>query len=278
MKLYVLCDNTASGRGVLAEHGLSLLLEHQGSRIVFDAGQSDVFARNAACMGVDLSAVDALVVSHGHYDHTGGIATFCSANQKAPVYMQQAGWRQRYRPSRKDSAGLIDIGVPDIVRQLPDLCARLQSCGAPVEIAGRIKVSGIVPRCHELESDPGDFMIADGGDTLMKDMFSDEQIMIAEGDRGIYVFIGCAHAGVMNCIDYAKSLFPGKKVAGVIAGMHMATMPEQRYEATMEYLQHLDPGMIIPLHCTGLLATAELKNHFGDRCRICGAGDAVLLE
>jgi len=278
MKLHVLCDNFASGRGVLAEHGLSLLLEHDGSKIVFDAGQSDIFVRNSVFMGLDLASVNAMVISHGHYDHTGGIAKFCGANSKASIYLQQGCLQKRYRPAKNAANGMVDIGIADNANFKDDIRLRFHYTDVPIRIADGVTLSGKVPRQYNIEADPGDFFIAGEDGLFLPDMFEDEQFMAIEGKSGIFVFIGCAHAGVMNCIEYAKCLFPGKKIAGVVAGMHMKSMLQQRYEVTMEYLRHLSPDVIIPLHCTGIVAMAELKNYFGDRCRLCGAGDSLELE
>ncbi len=159
IKLNILAENRAKRRGILGEHGLSILVEIEGYKVLFDTGQTDVFSLNAKMDGIDLSMVDALVISHGHYDHTGGVPEFCRINKKALIYIH-----------------------PDA-----DIC-------------------------------------------------------------------------------------------GVIGGMHLEKYSTEQLTEIAYGLKSAVAGKIIPLHCTGILASCYLKNSFGDNCLLLNSGDELILE
>ncbi|WP_050753759.1 MBL fold metallo-hydrolase [Pseudobacteroides cellulosolvens] len=278
IKIRLLAENYARKRHMLAEHGLSIWIEKDKKRILFDTGQSDIFSLNAEQAGVDISKAELLVLSHGHYDHTGGVAEFCRANHHAPVYIHKDAFQKRYYGKKESNR---NIGIPwtengryDI--DIPD--ERLVVNKGPVNIDEDIVISGEIPSTVDFEGVPHNFFIDDGNGNLSQDMIIDEQMLLIKGNAGVYVFVGCSHAGIINCIKYAKKLFPDDKIAGVIGGMHLEGVSDIRLQLTIQHFLDMGIHTVIPLHCTGLLPIWEIKRFLKEHCKMLTVGDEFILE
>lgn len=273
MKIHILTDNTVRKRGLLAEHGLSILIEYQGGNLLFDTGQSDVYCKNAAHMRLNLRKIDAIVLSHGHYDHCGGLPYFPVA--KLPrIYVHPYAFKQRFAAS-PDSRGYRMIGVPwrlDDYKMIGDHIVYVKGI---TPIMPNAILCPEIPYTVDFEQEPDGFYFGENG-SKQKDYFCDEQILVID-DGGLSVFLGCSHPGVANCLRYVTTLFPGKSIHAVIGGMHLENVGPQRLVKTIQFLKDLKIQKIIPLHCTGLNAAFEMKKQFGDRCLLLKAGDSLEL-
>jgi len=273
MKMHILTDNRTKKRGFLAEHGMSIYIEHEKANILFDTGQSDVYCRNAAQMDVDLNKTDCIVLSHGHYDHCSGLIHFPKTNKFPKVYVHEAAFGKRYavNPDRKSYR---EIGIPWSLDDNDVLKSSIVFTRKNTQIAPNIALCGDIPSTIAFEGVPEGFYTGDEADMSI-DMMKDEQMLIFDTDKGLCVFLGCSHPGVVNCLNYALKQFPGKKIDTLVAGMHLDSVSSLRLQMTMQTMLDLDIQKVIPLHCTGIFAITEMKRFLGNRCLALCAGDSL---
>ncbi len=265
MDITLLTENTANKRGLLAEHGLSVLIEHGGRRLLFDTGQSGVYAANAEKLGVSLEGLDGIVLSHGHYDHTGGLPEF--PGSLPPVYASSLAFEDKLC-SNGEAEGFRRIGIPwrERKRDFPVYETREKE-----EILPGFFVLSRIPALLPQEPVPGLFFIEKNG-TLQPDRMQDEQLLIIRMEEGLAVFAGCAHAGILNCLKHVSENFPGERIFLLLAGMHLRGCGRKRLEDTIEGLREYGISHMIPLHCTGAEAAVYLRQAFGASCHLAEAG------
>lgn len=281
MKITFLSENKTYNPGCMAEHGLSLYIEAAGKIILFDTGASDVFAKNAEFLNIDLKRVEHTIISHGHYDHTEGLPFFCSINSNADIYIHKDAFEETYGTENgildKEPCGILwDRNIKD------DIMKRATLTDGIFKISEDIVISGTIPNIKEKKTTEKFYIkkVSQNGDIeLQEDEMNHEQFLIirdrnTEGaSRGIYVFSGCSHKGVIPVIRYAKQIFPGERMLGLIAGMHLYSVDQSvRWEVVNEILEE-NIEMVMPVHCTGINAICDLKQAMGDRCIVANAGD-----
>ena len=187
MKLWTLIENTAGGEDLTAEHGLSLYLEACGKRILFDAGQTSAFADNAEKLGIDLAAVDLAVLSHGHYDHSGGMKRFMEGNSLAPLYLSRYAFEGHY------NAADAYIGIDQNLRRSD----RLVFCGDVHEIASGLTLYSCNDRSCSVPLEHAGLQM-DGADGLCPDDFRHEQYLLIEEQGKRILVSGCSHKGILK--------------------------------------------------------------------------------
>ena len=266
-----------SGRGTCcAHHGLSLLITaHVGSArrtLLFDAGpEAATFLRNTDILGVDFSAVEAVVLSHGHWDHAGGLVAAIEAVSKARrnkvdcfVHPGMFAGRGLQRPNKEV---LKFESVPDPAA-LTDAGANVVSTREPQLIAGNaFYVSGEIPRLTAYETGfPGHVRQADDGQSWEPDpLIMDERfVSVHVKDKGQFVFSACSHAGLVNVLTHARSVFPSIPLYGVVGGLHLAGATEKAIPQTVADLKRFGLKLVAPGHCTGWRAVNAMAKAFGD--------------
>ena len=273
MRITVLAENTAR-EGFAAEHGLSLHIRlSDGRRILFDMGQSDLFVQNARRLGIDLSLVDAAVLSHGHYDHGGGLSHFLALNGHAPVYAHREAFFPHY--SLRDT-GMHFIGLDASLEHHPQvrLCEGLVSfsSGGKIFSLGREKT----------DAPPGNRWLY-GPDKKKHDTFSHEQNLLIEEGAHTVLFAGCAHSGIVTIMQEATRL-AGHPPTHVFAGMHLvksglAPLEEERYIHDLAHLLCAFPHChYYTMHCTGVEQFEKLRTHMPGRISYLGTGKTVEVD
>lgn len=255
MKITVLLENTRCRESLCCEHGLSLFIESGGKRILFDAGQSRFFADNARSLGIDLKAVDFAVLSHGHYDHGGGLGTFLEINPTAPIYL-----RREALGAQHNAQGAY-IGLNRALTGEP----RLRFCQGEPEIAPGMKLYPAVPARESVDS--GGLTVLEE-DILQPDAFLHEQyLLIEEGGKRI-LFSGCSHRGIRNIVDHFRPDV-------LIGGFHLVKWElGPRLEQLARDLAETET-VFYTGHCTGERQYAFLKNYLGERLHPLSTGTTI---
>ncbi len=275
MKFTVLADDKVRKRGILAEHGLSLLIEYQDRHILFDTGQSDVYLRNASALQLDLNKTDFILLSHGHYDHCGGLSYLPDLKKKPNIYLQKSALKHKY-VTNPDGKTHREIGIPWSLEDYARFSDQLVLLEGMTKIASGISLYDNIPLTSPFENAPKGFYIKEGNE-LSADGMEDEQMLVLDTAKGLVIFLGCSHRGIINSLNYAKKEFPDKKIHTLVAGMHLDLASPQRIEQTIQALQAFDMENLLPVHCTGIYAINEMKRFFGERCQILYAGDTFEL-
>ena len=272
MRVTSIIENT-SRRGLPVEHGLSLYIERgDGQRVLFDMGQSALFASNARALSLDIAAVDVAVVSHGHYDHGGGLRTFLEENDKAKVFIHKDAFLPHY--SLRET-GLRYIGLDVALRD----SERLVSCSDVTRISPDMMLFADV---HGNCCNPAGNRLLFGPEETQNDSFGHEQSLIIEEAGKVVLFAGCAHCGIVNILRKAEEV-SGKTPTHVFAGMHLVKSglqenEEETFIATLAHeLQQYKDTMFYTMHCTGEEQYTKLKSQMSSQIEYLSCGDFVRL-
>lgn len=261
VKITVLVDNHA-GNGLVPEHGLSFWIETEGKRILFDTGQGGALESNARVLGIDLGKTDMLVLSHGHYDHTGGIPHVLHMAHNVKIYGHPGIIQPRYSISNE---AVKPIKMPResmvAIDKLPG--EQLHWVRQPVLLSNTIGITGPIPRETSFEDSGGPFYLDPRGKNA--DFIDDDIALWIRKDDGLIVCVGCAHSGLVNTLKHISNLNQGLRIRAVIGGFHLLNASRQRLDETISALRMLDPETLIACHCTGETAVALLRDGLGDR-------------
>ncbi len=261
IKLTLLVDNQAC-EGLVAEHGFALWIEADDQRILFDTGAGTALLPNAEALGIDLLQANALVLSHGHYDHTGGLANFLAANDHAQLYFGQALAVPRYSFHPGVPPRAIGITADNYQALLKLASGRTHELHAPLRLTKHIGITGPIPRRYGFEDTGGPFFLDNAKKQI--DMISDDLAMWCETPQGLLVASGCCHAGLVNTVEYIRKITGIDRVHGIVGGLHLLNASAERLEKTLGFLHDWQADFLIPCHCTGTAAVDYLKNALGE--------------
>ena len=270
-----------AGRHLLAEHGLSCLVRvfsgNKEHTILLDAGLSrECMAWNARQLGISLAEIEAVVLSHGHFDHIGGLSTlFCGEVRQIPLIAHPDAFLKRRLNGRNGIAELPRLDPVDLKKAGADILMR---SGPSTLAGGHLLVTGEVERKTGFEKGmPGMEMFVNGG--WSPDLILDDQALVVNvRDKGLVVLSGCAHAGIINTVEYAKKITGIDYVHAVLGGFHL-TGPAfaQVIPPTIAGMQRINPDYVVPMHCTGWDAINRFMEAMPGRCILNTVGTTYLF-
>ena len=275
LKITVVVDNTAS-RTCLAEHGLAYHIECDSKRIFFDSGKGKIIRYNCDKLDIDPLRTNAFVLSHGHYDHTGGIKYLSEHfSDNVKVYLHPAALDKKYA---KDEDKFRYIGIAkknkEWIKSKDKL--RLFYTEKPTKIFKDIWVTGEVPRIHKIEKTEERFFSRK--DINIPDDLIDDQSMFFNTAKGIVVLLGCCHSGIGNTLDYIAEITGRKEIYAVIGGMHLKDVSQKRLDFSAKILKKYKLKLFAPCHCTGQKSAAYLYAKNPDIFHECYAGKTFVIN
>ncbi len=260
-----LVENTAGGPGLLAEHGISFFIEADGHCLLFDTGQGLALAHNAERLNLRMEAVDAIILSHGHYDHAGGLLGALEMTGPVDLYFHPLALSSRFNRSGRA------IGAPVAGdAELQALTRRCIHTQGPTEIVPGIRVTGEIPRSHSIEDTGGPFYL--DSDRTREDTLPDDQALFIETPDGLVVLLGCGHSGVINTLEYIQRITGEMNIHAVIGGMHLLHATMERLTFTSDRLERMAVPYLAPNHCTGLDAVCQFRERLPEAFHESGTG------
>lgn len=265
MKITIAMDNSVRFGGPLpltGEHGASFLIEVDGKRILYDTGQTGAVVENLALLGTHPAALDAIVISHGHNDHTGGLVRVLQqARKDVEVVMHAKAFCDHGSVA---SGKRRFVGIPYPENYLRSIGGVWDLRDTPRNLTPNLWFSGTVPRVTDFEEVDARLVVStDHGD--VRDPIEDDISLFYRGERGLVVIGGCAHSGLVNTVRHGFAVTGLDRLQGWIGGTHLAPASKHQQDRTIEQLQAWQPEFVAANHCTGFAMMARLKEVFGER-------------
>ncbi len=272
VKATILCENCVFHNvGAIAEHGWAVYVEAEYGNFLFDTGQGKAIINNARYFGKDLSKIKGIIISHHHADHTGGLLSVLDHTGQVKVYSHPDLFKNSY----SIRSGIErNIGIP-FRREI------LESRGAEfifntdfLEIAQGMMLSGEIPRKTPFEKGDQN-QVLKTNDGYIKDPLSDDQTLIFNTERGLFIILGCSHAGIVNIINHIIEKTGEKHIHTIIGGTHLGPANDEIREKSIQALKQFDIERIGVSHCTGLEVSTRLLQEFGRRFFFCNVGAMI---
>ena len=280
LSLTIVVENSASLENdqLQAQHGLSILLdmslESESMKLLWDTGATpEVMLHNADALNIDLEEIGLICLSHGHYDHTGGLMGILQ-ERTAPVPL--IAHPEIFSPKLKLRPYLKYIGAPFTRDQLEAAGAVMLPCRSPATLAPGVMTTGEVPRMEVFETVEGFWTVQN--EQYTPDPISDDQSLAVHlPGKGLIVISGCAHSGIINTIRYAQRITGEESLYAVIGGFHLMGADNKRIDSTARALLDLGPAVVRPGHCTGQKALSRLQEVLGESCQPLAVGETIEL-
>ena len=266
MKIRCLIENNETPF-FISEHGLSLLIEFNNKKILFDTGKTSSFLNNAKKLNIDLKNIDYLVLSHAHYDHTGGVIDFIRENNfKKDIFV---GTNFKANKYSLEDGNYIYKGTPFKIEELNNL----------KYVDNELKIDNIYllnnfKELNNYEKINDKFYVLKNK-TYEKDLFTDELVLAIDTPTGLILFVGCSHVGICNIIDQVKNRL-NKNIRGVIGGFHLSTYNSDYALKIINKLKDYNLEFISPLHCSG--HEKLFKQEFKNKCKMLYSGDFFTID
>jgi 7,8-dihydropterin-6-yl-methyl-4-(beta-D-ribofuranosyl)aminobenzene 5'-phosphate synthase len=272
-KITTLCENfvAQSGKKLLGEHGLSFYIETERRKILFDTGQNLAISNNAEVLGIDLGQIDAVVLSHGHYDHTGGLKSLLQCNHRFALYGHPDVFGRKLKGADTEYKY---IGSPIKKEEIENSGIALKLTSAAEKIAPGIMTTGEIPLKNDFEQVESGFLVQ-ASRQRKPDTLADDQALILDTHQGIMVLLGCSHRGVINTLNRVVELTGKNEIHAIFGGLHLAKASDMKLLKVMDQLHAFGLQKIGVGHCTGFRAIQALSTAFKDRVFLNTVGNVM---
>lgn len=267
----VLVDNMAGG-DALGEWGAAFLIETDEDQILFDTGGGQVLLGNARAVDVKLAKTKAIVISHGHGDHTGGLDSALNVCKPVDLFVHPAAFETKYF---RGTSGAVAFTFPFTRQQLSGRVRKLIETKEPALIRNGVMVTGQIPRLNNFEDTGLRGHVFLDSTLTTEDPILDDQAVFFRVHEGVVIMLGCGHSGLVNTMEYIYKLTGEQHIYAVIGGTHLISASPARMQKTVEALRKYDVQKIMLSHCTGVRAYAELANAFPGRCSWPASGTVI---
>jgi len=264
-RITVLCENTVGKLVGLGEHGFSAFIETDRGNYLFDTGTGRSVVENSLALGKDLRSVRKIFLSHGHYDHSGGLAEVLKLRGEVDVHAHPHVFLDRKAVHKEDGKDKIKfVGLPYKRGYLETLGARFILKNDFHQVEEGMFLTGEVPRITPFEK-PSTTLFTEINGNTAQDVFLDDQALILDTDKGLILILGCAHAGMINTVQHVIQKTGKEKFFAILGGTHLDFMDPEQLEESINVLKRMDLARISVCHCTGMRAASRLHQEFGDR-------------
>ena len=264
-RITILCENLVGKLVGSGEHGFSAFIEMDKGNYLFDTGSGSSIVPNSLILNKDLKSIRKIFLSHGHYDHTGGLSEVLKLKGKVDVHAHPHVFSDRIAVFKEEDREIKRfIGIRYKKRYLESLGANFVFNTDFTEVEKGLFLTGEVPRQTNFEkADPRLFSEMDGA--MTNDLFLDDQSLILDTDKGIVLILGCAHAGMINIINHVIHKTGKEKFYAIVGGTHLDFLTPEQLEESIKSLKRMEIGKIGVSHCTGMRAAFRLHQEFGER-------------
>jgi 7,8-dihydropterin-6-yl-methyl-4-(beta-D-ribofuranosyl)aminobenzene 5'-phosphate synthase len=265
MKVTILCENTVGHRVGSGEHGFSAFIEMNRGNYLFDTGNGHSIVANSLAFGKDLRSIKKIFLSHGHYDHTGGLPEVLKLRGDVDVHGHPHIFLDRISIAKeKDKETKRFVGIPYKQNYLEALGANFLFNSEFVEVESGMFLTGEVPRETPFEK-PDPKLFTEKSGKISQDTFPDDQSLILDTEKGLVLILGCAHSGMINIIRHVIHKTGKEKFYAILGGTHLDFLTPEQLEESTRYLKTIEFEKIGVSHCTGMRAAFRLHQEFGDR-------------
>ncbi len=269
----VLCENyVISNVGAIAEHGWAIFIETDYGNFLFDTGQGKAIINNAQHFKIDLSTTKAVMLSHHHFDHTGGLLDVLSFTGPRKVYAHPELFKESF--SVRENQKIRYIGIPFNRAVLESNGADFVFSTEWQEIVPGLYLTGEIPRKVDYENGDKNLVIRKKG-KFEQDPIMDDQSLVIETKKGLYIILGCAHSGIINTLNYAIEQTGQDQICAIIGGTHLGSVSKDQQRKSIAALEKYDIDSIGVSHCTGLEAPMLLAQKFGEKFFFCNVGSVI---